>query len=94
MASINSGLKALCHTKLFTPLRLGQVDLKHRVVMGPCGRLRATQLREGVWTANDLTAEYYRQRASNGGLIITESTPISRTVCIILQFPHKTAIYC
>ncbi|PVH68877.1 12-oxophytodienoate reductase [Cadophora sp. DSE1049] len=78
MPSFDGG-KALCRTALFTPLRLGRVTLKHRVVMAPCGRLRASQLSEGIWTTNDVTAKYYGQRASKGGLIITESTPISRT---------------
>ncbi|EXJ83038.1 hypothetical protein A1O3_06855 [Capronia epimyces CBS 606.96] len=46
--------------------------------MAPLGRLRADRLRDGVYTANSLNAEYYGQRASKGGLQLTESTPISR----------------
>jgi 2,4-dienoyl-CoA reductase-like NADH-dependent reductase (Old Yellow Enzyme family) len=32
----------------------------------------------GVWKCGDLTVEYYAQRATNGGLQITEATNISR----------------
>ncbi len=62
--------------KLFSPLRLGSVDLKHRVVMAPLTRMRAA-LPGNVPQA--LNVEYYRQRASQGGLIITEGSQISLT---------------
>jgi N-ethylmaleimide reductase len=52
---------------LFTPLRLGELDLANRVVMAPMTRDRAAQ--DDAPTA--LMAEYYRQRAS-AGLIVTE----------------------
>jgi 2,4-dienoyl-CoA reductase-like NADH-dependent reductase (Old Yellow Enzyme family) len=54
---------------LFTPWSIGKLQLKHRIVMAPLTRNRAT-----VSTAapNDLIAEYYEQRASDGGLLITE----------------------
>ena len=58
---------------LFTPLRLGAIELPHRVIMAPLTRMRAG---EGeVPTA--LNAEYYAQRAS-AALIFTEDTTISR----------------
>src|SRR5690606_33266875 len=47
---------------------------KHRVVMAPLTRLRA-QWPGDVPTA--LNAKYYGQRASDGGLIITEATDIT-----------------
>jgi N-ethylmaleimide reductase len=60
--------------KLFTPLRLGAHTLQHRVVLAPLTRMRAGT--EGnVPTA--LNAEYYAQRTSPGGLLITEATPVS-----------------
>ncbi|RAW27899.1 hypothetical protein PC110_g15708 [Phytophthora cactorum] len=65
--------------KLFTPFKLGgkkaPVELKHRVVMAPLTRLRTGE--SGVPTA--LVAEYYSQRATDGGLLITEATNISPT---------------
>jgi N-ethylmaleimide reductase len=55
--------------KLFTPFQLGHIALKHRVVHAPTTRLRA----EPDGAPSDMMIEYYRQRASDGGLIITES---------------------
>jgi 2,4-dienoyl-CoA reductase-like NADH-dependent reductase (Old Yellow Enzyme family) len=66
---------------LFTPLRIGAFALQHRVVQAPCTRMRSTKESDGIWVPNDLNAEYYAQRASNGGLMLSEATPISRDVC-------------
>ncbi|OCF36458.1 NADPH2 dehydrogenase [Kwoniella heveanensis CBS 569] len=60
--------------KLFTPLKTGAIPLKHRVVMAPLTRFRA---HEGTGVPSELAIEYYKQRASDGGLIITEATFIS-----------------
>ncbi|NTV95250.1 MAG: alkene reductase [Thiobacillus sp.] len=59
-------------TDLFSPLRLGAIELANRVVMSPLTRCRAS-LPGNV--PNALMAEYYRQRASVG-LIISEATPV------------------
>ncbi len=61
---------------LFLPLKVGPLTLSHRVVMAPLTRLRSDQPGD---IPNDLMVEYYRQRASRGGLIITEATTISIT---------------
>jgi len=53
---------------LFTPLRLGALDLAHRVVMAPMTRNRSPGN-----LPNALNATYYAQRAS-AALIITEGT--------------------
>jgi N-ethylmaleimide reductase len=60
--------------KLFTPVSFGPMRLKHRVVMAPLTRSRAGK-EDAV--PNDLMAKYYSQRASDGGLIISEATNIS-----------------
>src|ERR1700728_2034734 len=60
--------------KLFTPVQIGPITLKHRVVMPPMSRLRA-QWPSGI--PSDLQLEYYSQRASDGGLILTEATAIA-----------------
>lgn len=57
---------------LFERYRMGDMELKNRIVMPPMTRSRAG--RGDVPT--DLMAEYYAQRAS-AGLIISEGTPIS-----------------
>ncbi|HZZ48426.1 MAG TPA: alkene reductase [Pseudonocardia sp.] len=61
---------------LFSPVRLGDLELAHRVVMAPLTRMRAQP------TGNvppPLATEYYRQRASAGGLLITEASQVSPT---------------
>jgi len=64
---------ALKTSPLFTPLKVGRVTLKHRVVLAPLTRCRATK--EHVHT--DLGVEYYNQRsASPGSLLITEASVI------------------
>lgn len=64
----------MSHADLFTPLRLGAIELPNRIVMAPLTRSRAGD--GNVPTA--LAAEYYAQRAS-AGLIITEATQVSDT---------------
>jgi 2,4-dienoyl-CoA reductase-like NADH-dependent reductase (Old Yellow Enzyme family) len=58
---------------LFTPLKLGSLELPNRILMAPLTRSRAG--REAV--PNELMALYYAQRAG-AGLIISEATGISR----------------
>ena len=57
---------------LFSPVKLGSITLKNRMVMAPLTRNRAGE--GGVPQAMNVT--YYVQRAS-AGLIISEATPIS-----------------
>lgn len=59
---------------LFQPITLGAFDLEHRVVMAPLTRMRARQPGN---IPHALNAEYYGQRASKGGLQITEATDIN-----------------
>src|SRR5271168_2249968 len=61
-------------SKLFTPVQIGAVKLKHRVVMAPLTRSRSIQPGD---IPNDLMLEYYTQRASDGGFIISEATTIA-----------------
>ncbi|WP_407409773.1 alkene reductase [Acinetobacter sp.] len=68
--------------ELNTPLTLGELKLKNRVVMAPLTRSRATKDR--VPTA--MMAEYYAQRAS-AGLIIAEATVISEQANGYLNTP-------
>ena len=62
------------YNKLFTPVQVGAITLKHRIVMPPLSRLRA-EWPSGV--PSDLMLEYYSQRASDGGLIFTEATAVA-----------------
>ena len=54
--------------KLFTPIELGKIELKNRIVMAPMTRCRAIGN-----IPNDLMATYYQQRAT-AGLIVAEGT--------------------
>jgi N-ethylmaleimide reductase len=60
-------------TLLNTPLTMGPLMLRNRVVMAPLTRMRA-QMPGNI--PRELNARYYAQRAS-AGLIISEATPIS-----------------
>jgi len=60
-------------SKLFTPTQVGPYKLSHRVVMAPLTRMRS----DPGDIPSDLMVEYYTQRASKGGLIISEATPVS-----------------
>jgi N-ethylmaleimide reductase len=62
--------------KLFTPVQLGSLNLKHRVVMAPLTRSRSEQP-GGI--PGDMMVQYYSDRASDGGLIVGEATNISLT---------------
>lgn len=59
---------------LFTPLELGPMSLKHRIIMAPLTRSRSIQPNS---VPGDLMKTYYEQRASDGGFIIGEATNIS-----------------
>ena len=69
-------MSAPARLKLFTPVQVGAVALSHRVVMAPLTRQRSEQPGD---VPNPLMVEYYGQRASDGGLIVTEATTISVT---------------
>src|SRR5271166_2187527 len=71
--SISTGMAKYPH--LFSPVSVGDITLAHRVVMAPLTRMRSTQPGD---VPNTLNAEYYGQRASHGGLLISEATQISR----------------
>lgn len=57
-------------SNLYSPLKVGNMQLQHRVAMAPLTRLRSPK-----HTPNALVEEYYEQRASvPGTLLITEAT--------------------
>jgi 2,4-dienoyl-CoA reductase-like NADH-dependent reductase (Old Yellow Enzyme family) len=76
-------------SKLFQPLTIanGKIQLKHRIVLAPLTRNRGLPLTEGtaetpnrIWYPDELVATYYRQRATDGGLLISEGLPPSLEV--------------
>ncbi|MBZ9779201.1 alkene reductase [Psychroflexus sp. CAK8W] len=58
---------------LLKPIKMGDMELKNRVIMAPMTRNRANNKHNAP---TDLHAEYYKQRAS-AGLIISEGAQIS-----------------
>ncbi|OIV99726.1 hypothetical protein TanjilG_26064 [Lupinus angustifolius] len=70
---------------LFTPYKLGNFNLSHRVVLAPMTRCRALN---GI--PQEAHAEYYSQRSTHGGFLISEGTSISPTSS---GFPHVPGIY-
>ncbi len=60
-------------TILLEPIKIGELQLKNRVVMAPLTRCRASG-KDGR-TPNDLMRDYYVQRAS-AGMILTEATSV------------------
>ena len=59
---------------LFKVYKNKAFDLSHRIVLAPMTRIRAS---EDTLSATALMAKYYQQRASSGGLLITEAIHIS-----------------
>ena len=70
---------------LLTPVKLGAIELKNRLVMAPLTRMRAI----AGDVPNPLAETYYAQRAS-AGLIITEATQISP---LGMGYPATPGIY-
>ncbi|CAK9140997.1 unnamed protein product [Ilex paraguariensis] len=70
---------------LFSPYKMGKFNLSHRVVLAPMTRCRALN---GI--PQPALVEYYTQRATDGGFLITEGTMISPTAA---GFPHVPGIY-
>lgn len=69
---------------LFQPIRLGDVELNHRVVLPPLTRFRADKFHVPL----DMTVEYYKQRASvPGTLLIAEAAIVAPEAGGIAHMP-------
>lgn len=84
-------------SKLFQPLKIGngKLELKHRVVHAPLTRNRGTPLSSStpekpnrIWVPNEHVVNYYTQRATAGGLIISEGLPPSLEVRPLGEAEH------
>lgn len=71
-------------SKLFERLRIadGKIELKHRIILAPLTRNRGVPFSKDtpneinrIWYPDELVVEYYRQRATEGGLLISEGLP-------------------
>lgn len=64
----------MSNSKLFEPITVGDMHLKHRVVLAPLTRYRA----DDQHVPFPIVEEYYVQRGSvPGTLLITEATPVA-----------------
>ena len=64
----------MSQTKLFTPVKVGDVTLQHRIVLAPLTRERANKHH----VPTPMMVEYYAQRASSPGtMLISEATLIA-----------------
>lgn len=80
------------HSALFHPLTIsnGTITLRHRIIHAPLTRNRGVPLNPAstpdnpnrIWVPGGLIVEYYAQRATEGGLIISEGIPPSLEVGI------------
>lgn len=62
------------YQRLFSPMKIGKVEVKNRIVMAPMG----VEISNHDGSANEKTVAYYRERAKGGvGLIITEYTRVN-----------------
>jgi N-ethylmaleimide reductase len=61
---------------LFSPIQIGPYQLKHRLALAPLTRMRAEK---PSLAPRPLNAEYYAQRATPGGLLIAEASPVAAT---------------
>src|SRR5438874_10930106 len=64
------------YPSLFSPLQVGPYQLNHRLVLAPLTRMRAEK--PGL-SPRPLNSEYYAQRATPGGLLIAEASPVAAT---------------
>lgn len=89
-------------SQLFQPLKIGdgKIELKHRIILAPLTRNRGTPVNatstpeepNRVWVPNDEMVKYYSQRATEGGLLISEGLPPSVEVGPSLFFSFERGI--
>jgi N-ethylmaleimide reductase len=70
---------------LFSPLKVGAIQLPNRIIMAPLTRMRAGAAN----VPTELNAEYYAQRCT-AGLIISEGTAISQQA---QGYPNAPGVY-
>eukprot|EP00268_Persea_americana_P006975 TRINITY_DN12540_c0_g1_i1.p1 TRINITY_DN12540_c0_g1~~TRINITY_DN12540_c0_g1_i1.p1 ORF type:complete len:125 (-),score=16.19 TRINITY_DN12540_c0_g1_i1:86-460(-) len=70
---------------LLTPYQMGEFSLSHRVVLAPLTRMRSFGK-----APQPHAILYYSQRATKGGLLITESTAVSDTA---IGYPNVPGIW-
>ncbi|SJL17669.1 related to NADPH2 dehydrogenase chain OYE2 [Armillaria ostoyae] len=73
-------------SKLFQPIKVGDLTLNHRIVLAPLTRFKSTEKGHVPYTS--VMKEYYSQRASDPGtLLITEATLITQKAGVFRNIP-------
>ncbi|EIN03581.1 FMN-linked oxidoreductase [Punctularia strigosozonata HHB-11173 SS5] len=73
--------------KLFQPVSVGALTLRHRIVLAPLTRCRSTSERVPL----DIVAEMYEQRSRTAGtLLISEGTVVAAQA---VGFPHTPGVW-
>jgi N-ethylmaleimide reductase len=85
-ATVSERTPAISTTTLFSPLKLGDLTLRNRVIMAPMTRNRASA--DG-FVQGPLNVTYYAQRAG-AGLIVTEASQVSQQG---MGYPLTPGIY-
>ena len=79
------------YTSIFSPIQVGRLTIKNRVVMGPMGNL---QMAEESGRPNDKMLKYFFARAKGGvGLITTGLIPISHGIDPTVTEPRTTSTF-
>ncbi|GME68612.1 unnamed protein product [[Candida] boidinii] len=66
---------SIAESNLFKPIKIGNVELKNRLVLSPTTRLRSN----AEMIPTDIAKQFYSDRSkNNGGLLITEATIFDR----------------
>ncbi|OWB73723.1 oxidoreductase activity protein [[Candida] boidinii] len=77
----------IAQSNLFKPIKLGNVELKNRLVLSPTTRLRSN----GEMVPTDIMKQFYSARSkNNGGLLITEGVTFDRQYGF---YPNSPGIY-
>lgn len=86
-------------SRLFQPLTIanGRIELQHRVIYAPMTRNRGLPLSDPAsdqsptraWYPDELMAEYYSQRATEGGSLISAGIPPSQQVHKMNKSKHS-----
>ncbi|KAI5058218.1 hypothetical protein GOP47_0026388 [Adiantum capillus-veneris] len=72
-------------SNLLAPLQLGRTYLSHRVVLAPVTRCRALN-----YVPQQAHVEFYSERATHGGLLITEAVAVAQAG---IGFPHSPGLW-
>ncbi|PBK85283.1 NADH:flavin oxidoreductase/NADH oxidase [Armillaria gallica] len=76
----------MADSKLFQPIKIGDLTLNHRIVLAPLTRYKSSEKGHVPYTS--VMKEYYEQRASDPGtFLITEATLVAQKAGVFKNIP-------